>query len=189
MSLFLTGSEYSSNWFWAWILKLWKKNIINLLDVISPTIQRRICASGLVSSGCGTKSGDELDITQVWRALAAPEGSVFSMSGSGGSETDGNKTDMTLITPASMRKLQLGHLYLYVISTRNHQLFGHSYLFISLTSSHWCHITLHRLTVLVLTFFFFVYCVACVISLSPSLTRHWQSFRFYGHGSVEDHSL
>ena len=86
-------------------------NIISLLDVISPTIQRRICASGLVSSGCGTKSGDELDITQVWRALAAPEGSVFSMSGSGGSD-DGNKTDMSLITPASMRKLQLGHLYL-----------------------------------------------------------------------------
>ena len=79
-------------------------NIIHLLDVISPTIQRKIWASGLVSSSCGVSSGDELDLGQVWRALATPDGSMLSMS-----DID---EPMSLMTPGSMRQLHLGHLYL-----------------------------------------------------------------------------
>jgi serine/threonine protein kinase len=80
-------------------------NIIFLSDVISPTIVRKIWASGLVSSSQGGKisSGDELDIVQVWRALATPDGSLNSLSGS---ETDSG------LTPGNMRQLHLGHLYL-----------------------------------------------------------------------------
>ena len=79
-------------------------NIIHLLDVISPTIVRKIWASGLVSSQGGKiSSGDELDIVQVWRALATPDGSLNSLSGS---ETDSG------LTPGNMRQLHLGHLYL-----------------------------------------------------------------------------
>ena len=81
-------------------------NIIHLLDVITPTIQRKIWASGLVSSGGTVSSGDDLDLDQVWRALSTPDGSMLSLSG-----TDIDEP-MPMITPGRMRQLHLGHLYL-----------------------------------------------------------------------------
>ena len=81
-------------------------NIIHLLDVITPTIQRKIWASGLVSSSGSVSSGDDLDLDQVWRALSTPDGSMASLSG-----TDIDEP-VAAMTPGRMRQLHLGHLYL-----------------------------------------------------------------------------
>ena len=103
--------------------------------MISPTIQRKVWAAGLLEPGYSIKGDDELDIELVWRALISPDElqprqvqrdpyPVVDVRGSvAASESDdinNSKDKIPRVASSSefpnpvksMRQLQLGHLYL-----------------------------------------------------------------------------